>query len=448
MPQRVLLTVLCLCAALASAAPSAGASAFVQRNGTKLSLDGADFRFAGPNIYWLGLDENVGGINYPTPFRIDDALATAQEMGATVVRSHAAISTGCSGCIEPAASKFNDSAFAGLDYAVYSAAQHGIRLILPLTDNYHYYHGGKHNFAEWAKVSESKFYGNTSATNYYKGYVKHVLEHVNPYTGLALKDDPAIMAWETGNELKSPSGWTSKTSAYIKSLAPRQLVVDGNYGIDSTHLSISTIDIYSDHFYPPSTSRMLSGASKVKSAGKVYYAGEFDWTGRTGGDSLSTFLSALENSSAAGDSYWSLFGHNDGYGFVQHNDGFALHYPGDSSAMRARAASLRAHAYRIAGRALPAPLVPQAPLLHDPAVASDGVVLTWRGAVAADTYEVERSDDGGASWTVVGRGLSDNSTPWEDTTVLPGPVVHDYRVRPFSLDAAAGSYSNVVSVLY
>src|SRR5713226_1730799 len=75
---------------------------FVERFGSQLLFKGNVFRFSGANIYWLGLDENVGGIDYPTSFRVDDALATAREMGATVVRSHTlGISTGCPLCIEP-----------------------------------------------------------------------------------------------------------------------------------------------------------------------------------------------------------------------------------------------------------------------------------------------------------------------------------------------------------
>src|ERR1700737_262489 len=61
-----------------AAAPS---DRFVTRQGDRLLLDGRPFRFGGANIYWLGLDENVGGIAYPTHFRIDDALATARDMG-------------------------------------------------------------------------------------------------------------------------------------------------------------------------------------------------------------------------------------------------------------------------------------------------------------------------------------------------------------------------------
>ena len=68
-------------------------TAFVARDGASLTVNGRPFRFAGTNIYWLGLDENVGGVDYPTFFRIRDALDTAKAMGFTVVRSHMLAST-------------------------------------------------------------------------------------------------------------------------------------------------------------------------------------------------------------------------------------------------------------------------------------------------------------------------------------------------------------------
>ena len=77
-------------------------SGFVTRSGNQLRLNNQPFRFSGPNIYWLGLDEHAAsGIDYPTEYRVNDALETAREMGATVVRSHLAISTGCPKCVEP-----------------------------------------------------------------------------------------------------------------------------------------------------------------------------------------------------------------------------------------------------------------------------------------------------------------------------------------------------------
>ena len=60
---------LLLCGAAAVASDSM--SSFVTRSGAQLMLDNEPFRFAGANMYWLGLDENVANattgskIGYP-----------------------------------------------------------------------------------------------------------------------------------------------------------------------------------------------------------------------------------------------------------------------------------------------------------------------------------------------------------------------------------------------
>jgi len=62
-----------------------------------------------------------------------DALATAGERGATVVRSQTmGDSAGCPACIEPALGQFNDAAFERIDYALASARAHGIKIIATL----------------------------------------------------------------------------------------------------------------------------------------------------------------------------------------------------------------------------------------------------------------------------------------------------------------------------
>ena len=80
-----------------------------------------------------------------------------------------------------------------------------------------------------------------------------LLTHVNQYTGVAYKDDPTIMAWETGNELGGwmlnggapPAAWTLEIAAYIKSLAPNQLVSDGTDGLqdESGNLENNGLDV-------------------------------------------------------------------------------------------------------------------------------------------------------------------------------------------------------------
>ena len=93
-------------AALPAAAQSAHSDDFVQRAGTKLTLSGEPFRYSGPNIEWLGLEgygpHDPMGPRYPSRFEIDDAFATAAEMGARVARAQTMGDTvGCALCVEP-----------------------------------------------------------------------------------------------------------------------------------------------------------------------------------------------------------------------------------------------------------------------------------------------------------------------------------------------------------
>ena len=125
---------------------------FVVRTGSSLMLNGQPFRFSGANIYWLGLQE---GAIYPSHFTVDDALATTSFMGATVVRSHTlGISVGCDLCVEPSLGKFNQIALQHIDYAIESARKHSVRLIIPLVDNWRFYHGGNHTFTDWRGIAD------------------------------------------------------------------------------------------------------------------------------------------------------------------------------------------------------------------------------------------------------------------------------------------------------
>ena len=62
----------------------------------------------------------------------------------------------------------------------------------------------------------------------------------------------------------------------------------------------------------------------TQAAHKVFFIGEFGWTN----DAVPAFLDAVLASSACGALFWSLFPHADTFGFVDHGDGFTLHWPG------------------------------------------------------------------------------------------------------------------------
>jgi mannan endo-1,4-beta-mannosidase len=198
---------------------------------------------------------------------------------------------------------------------------------------------------------------------------------VNPYTGLSYASDPTIIGYETGNELGGPVfgdknvpvAWVREICQLIKSLGPEKLCLDGTYGVNATHFEVEEVDIFSDHFYPLNNTKLLTGIEAVETAGRVYSAGELDWTGFNGGDSLQSFYDVIEarQKSAkpvvSGSMFWSLFGRDVPdcsvctfrrisvslltwvQRYVNHSDSFTLQYnnPANSLATTVSIATIR-----------------------------------------------------------------------------------------------------------
>jgi len=421
---------------------------FVVRSGSQLLFKGKPFRFSGANIYWLGLDENVGGLDYPTPFRVDDALATAQEMGATVVRSHSlGISVGCPLCIEPSLGVFNKTALEHVDYAIDSAKRHGLKLIIPLVDNFHWYHGGKHTFTEWRGITdELQFYTNKSVIADFEQYISHIINRVNSLTGIAYKNDPTILGWETGNGLTAPPDWVQTIAGYLKSIDHNHLVIDGNSGqsYDTPNFTqdtaIDDVDVYTGQYYPLNTAELIKQAEQAQKANRVFIAEEYAWNNKGGGNSLADFLTAIESNPAiSGDLFWSLFSHNDTYGYVQHNDGYTLHYPGDTVDMQERVKELRNHAYIM--RNLPAPAYH---MYGEPLITKTTPGLAWRGVAGAFWYTIERSTSSvEGPWVPICVKCTDNESPWMDKNRPPGTAWYKIEASNFS---ETGAYSAIQEV--
>lgn len=354
-------------------------NAFVTRQGSQLFLLDEPFRMVGTNIYWLGVDENViPNPAYPSKTRVLEAMGTVSAMHWTTIRAHTlGVSFGFPLSLEPDLDVFNEDAYEAVDFAILAARVYGIKLMIPLTDNYNWYHGGKYQFIQWNGIPfqgtgaditpdgvGAYFYNTTSIVDSFKRYITHHLNHVNRYTGIKLKDDPTILGWETGNELSAarfgegppPASWTREIARHIKSLAPRQLVLDGTYGIfpESGQLDVAEVDVFSDHFYPLDTSKFLAGYAPVRAADRVYLAGEIDWTGLNGGAELTDFLGVLEAQKGAGSLIWSLFGHSDDCcSYVEHDDGFSFFFKRDEF-YQTQGDKLIAHAKRMnKGRVAP-----------------------------------------------------------------------------------------------
>jgi mannan endo-1,4-beta-mannosidase len=469
--KRVLIALIALaCGALAlvtvAEVGTTPAQSFVTRSGTKLLVNGNAFRFSGADIPWGGLNQDGSEIDYPSDYQVNSALATVADMGGTVVRCHTGgISTGNPQSVEPTLGTFNTTALDHIDYFVEQAGKDGIRLDIPLVDNWDFYDGPYRNFTDWLGLSTpsncpsaacaSQFYNNPRAIAAYEQYISVILNHVNVYTGVANKNNPTIMSWETGNELTLGLGgaaeytkWTSTISAYIKSIAPSQLVMDGSDLLVAGDLKLKTVDIQDQHLYPwpvttpMGTSQLNTDASQTAAAGQALIIGEYAWNGST---DLAPFLSAIQsNANISGDLYWSLQPPNDQFDFQQDFDGYQLHFPGDNSDVvqaggvppvlaatsdAPLVTELRSHAYAMSGKAVPAYAVPAAPVITNVehvsgAISGSGNIVEWQGAVGAGTYVINRSTAGASGpWTQAGTISATWQEPWLDSGGPAGPNV-------------------------
>ena len=135
----------------------------------------------------------------------------------------------------------------------------------------------------------------------FEQYIRALLLRNNTITGTPITEDPTILAWESGNELKPPANWTKRIASFVKSIDPNHLFLDGTYGINTQALPFEEVDIYSDHYYPMDSNKLRNDFDLVNKSNKVFFAGEFGWTY---GD-LTSFLQTL-NSLGAYNCYWSL----------------------------------------------------------------------------------------------------------------------------------------------
>ena len=143
-------------------------NSYIYRQDSELRLDGKQLTASGANVYiyskliliyetklmplifsyWLGLDENVippagqpfyapFNASYPTFGRITEVMNTLQTMGAHLIRSQTlGVSVGNPLSIMPSLDVYNEQAFATIDWTIFQARQHGLRIMAPLTDNY------------------------------------------------------------------------------------------------------------------------------------------------------------------------------------------------------------------------------------------------------------------------------------------------------------------------
>lgn len=264
----------------AQVAATAGKRGFVTALGTGFMLDGKPFRVAGVNNHYL---------TFGTALEVTRVLDDAVAMNANVVRTFVQPVIGSrDGTTVPTIWDWRsraDSSDLGvhgaymaywdternamavnegpdglqkLDFLVSEARKRHLYLIIAFLDFWDYTGGAQQMRAWYASQDKNTFFFQDARPKRdYKELVKTLLTRVNPLTGTAYRDEPAILAWDLMNEpyAEPPSlylSWVAEMSAYVKSIDRNHLVASGHANVDNrmSDLSIDTIDFGTWHGYP------------------------------------------------------------------------------------------------------------------------------------------------------------------------------------------------------
>jgi mannan endo-1,4-beta-mannosidase len=464
-------------------------SEFVTRSDGQLMVQGSPKRFGGMNASWLGLvQDGHAAPNWPTQFEIKDLLQTIELMAAGYTRAVSlGASAGCAECLAPSRDALvkpgglNQDALKHLDQVLRQARDAGVKVIIPLS--------GGHMacpasgapdpvadfacvFASWHHLDGPAFYTDPAVRADFAAYVGQILNHLNPLTGIAYKNDSTIMAWENcdgcgaGADPKMLADWTEFVGRTIKMTDSRHMYENGAFagrlgkGADAVPtgaLTLPSVDIIGDRVMPgidADASSMDVAADRVTNANRVYLIDAYGWTPAQWPDQagFQAFLTRItKNRSIAGAFVSELGAHADQGGYLKPSPagpgGPALYFPGvstqaaDEATMQARARAVRRLSFSMQD-ILPLPFANiDAPTILS---AVHGRIV-WQGSAGATTYSIARSRDitAGGSWSeVCDRCVTDASPVWQDPAPLPAPVW--YRMSPHNANDHTGMYSQPV----
>ena len=269
-----LLIVTLLLAGCASVAPAASnlQTGFVKVEGTHFTIDGKPYRFAGANVWYgayLGAP-GAGGDRARLRAELDQLKAAGIDNLRVLAMSE---TSGFKRAVRPGImirpGEYDERLLQGLDYLLVEMGRRDMKAVLYL-NNFWQWSGGMSQYVSWATgeplsdpdergdwdgfmQNSARFYALPRAQAWYRDAIRTVIGRTNSISGRAYVDDPTIMSWQLANEPRPGSGkdghaniaaydaWIEGTAAFIKALAPRQLVSTGSEG---TIGSLGDIGLY------------------------------------------------------------------------------------------------------------------------------------------------------------------------------------------------------------
>jgi hypothetical protein len=473
----------------------------ISRRGDALYEGDKPFRFFGlaaPNIQahesqiWADF-----GNRFPDDYETRDMLDSFHRLGGRVTRTFALAVASPDDKGMPAyitgRRQYNEEAFRCLDLVIARCHEYDVRLIIPFIASQSFgFVRGVDEFSTLSGKEKGSFWYDQEVKADFRHYLEFVLNRRNTVNGILYKEDPAILAWQFGNEFPSYYGdrkldpkvwipritnWQIEMAAFIKTIDSKHLLMEAG-GDRSALLACPDIDVMSTHIYEY-WNRLFGGPTNLTEVARGEWAScrgrkplIVDEFGLATIENNRALIAYIRETGISGGLLWSLRCHRRDGGFMLHNEEGtpinSYHYPGFGAGHGNQETQLldllRESAFAIRGLPVP-PLTPptQAPILFR----THGG-FTWRGSTGAGYYAIERADHPEGPWELRATGLQDSvvTVPdqvlilegkkgpkagpagdpapvalWFDESAAPGST-HYYRIRGFNT-AGATDYSPV-----
>lgn len=465
------------------------------RHGDQLFEGNKPFRFMGlaaPNIQQNESQINIDRSNrFPDEYEIRDILDGIRRVGGKATRTFSLSVYSPDDNEMPVyisgRRQYNEQAFQCLDRVIAICHEYDVRLIIPFIAS-QTFSGirGVDEFSAIAGKPKGAFWTDAEQKADFRHLLDFMLNRKNTVNGIYYKNDPAILAWQLGNEFGSYPGdrglkvedwspkilaWSLEMAAYIKKVDPNHLVMEAGGADRSKLLSDPNIDIISEHLYEYWNKKSGQPWQLTPLAIELYNQCKgkkplmIDEFGLGSTENMAKLMKTIRQTNIVGGLMWSIRGHRRDGGWYYHNEGGttvnSFHVPGFSSGYVYEEVRLldllRTEAYLIRGIKAPEIEKPApAPILF---VKDEG--FTWRGATGAAFYTIERSESPNGPWTIQANGLEDSvlaevakfessaqsAKPlilYYDQTKLEGTTYY-YRLKGEN-KTGSSDYSNIVTV--
>ncbi len=261
---------------------------FVSVKDGQFVKDGKPFTYVGTN-FWYGpilASEGQGG----DFTRLLMELDTLEAMGINNLRVlvGAQGKSGVFSRVEPTLEiepgVYNDTLLTGLDRFLVELGNRDMQAVLFLNNSWEW-SGGYGQYMEWATGEKAliplidgywpfmqqmrKFQTSKESQELFYNHVRAIVGRTNSITGKPYKEDPAIFAWQIGNEPRCFSdapqiregfiGWLTESARIIKEIDPNHMVSSGNEGwmgceqdweLTKAVNSIPGVDYMTIHIWP------------------------------------------------------------------------------------------------------------------------------------------------------------------------------------------------------